>query len=117
MSPWAWVFDPHSGGTEIPPKKQEEIRQRILQSASKMFFQNLVRLEIRFKGVFCYVDAYERDSEIPIHLVRLRHVGDLKFSLAFYTYSNESYQRCLFPSGAETGTPEEAFEVGASYLS
>jgi hypothetical protein len=38
------------------------------------------------------------------------------WSLAFYTYSKEEYEPCIFPSGAFFGTPEEGLEIGGIYL-
>jgi len=36
--------------------------------------------------------------------------------MAFYTYSNEKYEPCVFINGSFHGTPEEAFETAAVYL-
>ena len=36
--------------------------------------------------------------------------------MAFYTYSNEKYEPCMFRNGTFVGTPEEAFEIAAIYL-
>ena len=36
--------------------------------------------------------------------------------MAFYTYSNERYERCTFPNSTFYGPPEGAIEVGAIYL-
>jgi hypothetical protein len=38
------------------------------------------------------------------------------WSLAFYTYSRNLYEPCVFGSGDFLGTPEEALEIGAVYL-
>ncbi len=51
-----------------------------------------------------------------MHLCRMRYFGPDDWSLAFYTYSNEKYEPCVFHSGDWFGTPEEAFEIGATYL-
>ena len=96
------------------------------------------RLEVRFRGALCYIEAYKepakeltdywRKSGIdvqdaieqyrkrPTHLGRLRYFGDNRWSYAFYTYSNERYEATLFPTGDWFGTPEEAFDIGAMYL-
>jgi hypothetical protein len=59
----------------------------------------------------------ERQRSFPLHLCRLRYFGnEEEWSLAFYTYSNERYELCVFQSGSFYGTPEEGFEVGATYL-
>ena len=52
-----------------------------------------------------------------MHLCRPRYFGDEDaWSLAFYTYSHERYEPCVFHNGSFYGTPEEAFEVGSVYL-
>jgi len=135
----AWVYDPHSGGVRIPKAVQERTRRRILEHAEKKYGGRYISLDIRFRGALCYIDAYvepdvpkgwppkswgeTRDEMInrlrktPLHLVRLRHFGgDDRWSLAFFTYSNERYTPCVFQSGSFEGTPEEAFDTGATYL-
>jgi len=133
-----WVYDPHSGGVKIPERSKERIRKRILDYAQEHYAGKYTRIDVRFKGVFCYIDAYtepdladnfpppgwdetreqciERMRNIPTHLCRLRHFTEDSWSLAFYTYSNEKYEPAFFHSGSFTGTPEEGFEVGAMYL-
>lgn len=135
MSPW--VFDPHSGGTEIPESLKESTKRRLCAHAEKHYAGRYTRLDIRFKGALCYIDAYtepdtrdrpwnatgetreqfvKRVSSTPTHLCRLRHFGKDRWSLAFYTYSHERYEPCFFASGEPFGTPEEGFDVGAVYL-
>ena len=68
-----------------------------------------------------YGDSREEHAErlrnTPIHLCRLRYFsGTDSWSLAFFSYSSEAYEPCLFPRGSWTGTPEEAFETSALYL-
>ncbi len=36
--------------------------------------------------------------------------------MAFYTYSDERYEPCLFDSGRWEGTPEKALEIGVMYI-
>jgi len=51
------------------------------------------------------------------HLCRLGWRGNLEsWDLAFYTYSNERYQSCVYGTGEPLGTPEEALQVGIVYL-
>lgn len=58
-----------------------------------------------------------RLRSIPTHLCRLRYFGDEdRWSMAFYTYSHETYEPCFFDNGAWHGTPEEAFDTSAVYL-
>ena len=132
-----WVYDPHSGGKDVPDRVRERTRQRILVYAEAHFAGKYTRIEVRFKGKFCYIDAYtepnvapgwppadfpetreqhiERLRNTPTHLCRLRYFGDEdSWSFAFYTYSHERYEPSIFPNGTFEGTPEEAFETSAN---
>jgi hypothetical protein len=133
-----WVYDPHSGGVKIPKTVQVRTRQRILVHAEKHYSGRYVSLDIRFRGALCYIDAYvepdvptnwppkdwhetreqaiQRLRKTPTHLVRLRYFDENRWSVAFYTYSNEKYEPAMFPTGSFEGTPEEAFDMGAVYL-
>ena len=134
-----WVRDPHSGGAKIPPAVRQRTERRIRAYAERRYAGKFTRLDIRFRGALCYVDAYTepempsrgllrtlgetrqqylgRVRNVPLHLCRLRYFGDEEaWSLAFYTYSNERYEPCTFPNSGFYGTPEGAFEVGAVYL-
>ncbi len=94
------------------------------------------RLDIRYRGQFCYVDAYtephlppnwsppdfpktreealERLRQAPTHLCRLRYRGEEdRWGFAFYTYSAERYELSVFPKGEYVGPPEDAFQVSA----
>lgn len=134
-----WVLDPHSGGVKIPKLVQERVRRRLIEYANKKYAGRFTRLDIRFRGVFCYIDAFvepklppgrlprnwpetreqmiERLRKTPLHLCRLRHFQENRWSLDFFTYSNEKYTPSVFPSGEFFGTPEEGFDTGAMYLS
>lgn len=134
-----WVRDPHSGGVKIPKAVQERTRQRIVKYAERKCKGKFDRLDVRFRGPLCYIDAYkepnvprgwppkdwgetrsemiERLRNTPVHLCRLRYFGNEdEWSLAFFTYSNEKYSPCMFHNGSFFGTPEQAFDVGETYL-
>jgi hypothetical protein len=134
-----WVYDPHSGGTKIPPAVQERTRQRILAYAKAHYAGKYTRMDVRFRNQFCYVDAYtepyvapgfpppdfpetreayiERRRNTPTHLCRLRYFGNEEsWSLAFYTYSHNTYEPSFFDNGTFHGTPEESFATSAVYL-
>ena len=142
MAQKQWVFAPDSGGVKIPEAVKQRTEQRLRRYAEGHFAGRYTRLEIRFKGQFCYIDAYtepeplgpgwpppdwpetpeemqERLRNTPTHLCRLRYFGnEERWGFAFYTYSNEKYELSIFPSGDFFGSPEEAFEVAAgAYLS
>jgi hypothetical protein len=134
-----WVYDPHSGGVDIPPAVRTRTAERIEKHARAKYAGKFTRLDIRFRGALCYIDAFVEPEEPdkgllkirgetreqylelmrnnPFHLCRLRYFGDENaWSLAFYTYSHERYEPCVFDNGRDKGTPEEAFDVGAVYL-
>jgi len=113
-----WMLSPHAGGSRIPPSLREVIRHRILAHAEAHYGGRYHRIDVRFRGALCYIDAYcEPEREVPIHLCRIRYfAGRGQWSLAFYTYSHERYEPAMFPTGDMFGTPEEAFDVGAVYL-
>ena len=139
MARKTWVCNPQSGGRKIPDAIKAGLRQRILDHAEKHYAGRYNRIEIRFRGQFCYIDAYiepyvakdydpqlfgesreeriERLRNAPTQLCRLRYFGDdNRWSMAFYTYSHEEYEPCLFPNGSWHGTPEEAFDTSSVYL-
>ena len=131
-----WVFDPDSGGKKISPAVQIDIQKRIQKVAEEQFQGRYTRLEIRFRGQFCYIDAYtepvlrenwpppdwpetreeylERLRKTPTHLCRLRYFGDDEWGFAFFTYSNDKYELSVFPDGQFVGKPEEAFVLSAN---
>jgi len=134
-----WMYDPHSGGVKIPAAVRQRTEKRIRTHANTHHAGQFTRLDIRFREALCYIDAYteprtppaallralgetrqqylKRRRDAPLHLCRLRYFGNEEaWTLAFYTYSHEKYEPCTFPNGTFHGTPEEAFEVGATYL-
>ena len=134
-----WVQDPHSGGVTIPARIKQTVKNRIVAYAETHYSGKYARIDVRFKAQFCYIDAYiepfvpedydpiqfgetreeciERLRKIPIHLCRLRYIGDPeKWTMAFYTYSHNKYEPSVFDNGTFFGTPEEAFQSSAMYL-
>ena len=132
-----WVYDPDSGGVKIPDAVKQRTEQRIRAYAEAHFAGRYTRLDIRFRGQFCYVDAYtepvvregwpppdwpetreqyvERLRATPTHLCRLRYFGKPdEWGFAFYTYSNEKYELSMFDDGDFFGTPENAFHLAAN---
>jgi len=139
MSPRkVWGFNPNSGGITIPASVKNDIEGRINNIAEKHFKGKYTRLDIHFKGQFCYIDAFqepevsedwppkdwheqrdeyiERLRKTPTHLCRLRYFGNDKWGFAFYTYSNDKYELSVFPNGEFLGIPEDAFMASAIYL-
>ena len=134
-----WMYVPDSGGKKIPDSVKPCIEKRIVEHANKHYAGKFTRIAVRFKGQFCYIDAYtepyltdnwppedwpetreqyaERLRNTPTHLCRLRYFGDEnRWAYAFYTYSNEKYTTSFLQSGKFEGTPEEAFDTSSVYL-
>jgi hypothetical protein len=139
MARYGWVFNPHAGGKTIPPDVRARTERRIRAYADKRYTGKFTRLDVRFRGALCYIDAYtdppepspallkmrgetrqqylDRLRSLPLHLCRLRYNGrEDAWTVAFYTYSHERYEPSIFPNGTFYGTPEEAFELSAVYL-
>jgi hypothetical protein len=134
-----WVLDPHSGGVVIPEQTRRRAIARIEKYAALHHAGKYTRLAFRFRGPLCYVDAFvepeppsaallkqtgesreqflDRMRALPMRLCRLRHFAEDRRSMAFFTYSNERYEPCVFPTGSFFGMPEEAFALAARYLS
>ncbi len=53
-----WSFDPDSGGVRIPEAVRRRTEQRLRRYAEEHFSGRYTRLDIRFRGQFCHVDAY-----------------------------------------------------------
>ena len=132
-----WVWSPDRGGLRIPEPVQRRTEARLRRCAEEYFAGRYTRLEIRFRGQFCYIDAYtepeepgpdwppadwpetreeylERLRTTPIHLCRLRYFGDEeRWGFGFFAYSSEKYELSVFPSGEFFGPPADAFQVSA----
>ena len=133
-----WMFHPDAGGRTIPETVREDVVRRVNALAARRFKGKYIRLDIRFKGQFCYIDAYqepaiskswppkdwpesreeyyERLRNTPTHLCRLRYFGERGWGFAFYTYRDERYTLSAFPNGEFLGTPEDAFLASSGYL-
>jgi hypothetical protein len=125
----------------IPDSIRRELPGRIVSYAKKHFKGKFTHMDVRFRGTFCYVDAYcdlsVRSEELPrpdtreyreflkthedkvTHLCRLRYLGSRdNWGFDFFAYSSMKYEPSVFLSGLPTGTPEDAFDLAASiYLS
>ena len=133
-----WVFDPRSGGVKIPERTKLAAAARLQAHFAKLGFSKYYRLDVRFRGALCYLDAYNlepnivtvnywvsqgmdieaakaRFLEIPTKLGRLRHFDVNRWSYAFFTYSNERYEATTL-NGEWTGLPEQGLDIGCEYL-
>ena len=53
-----WIFTPDSGGRKIPEAMKQDVVKRIERIARRRYAGHYTRLDIRFRGQFCYIDAY-----------------------------------------------------------
>lgn len=133
-----WVYQPHTGGKSIPPGVRARTERRILDYAAKHYPERFIRIDVRFHGALCYIDAYtepdvprgsapppgetrdqwiERLRGIATHLCRIRYFGsEDRWTFAWYTYAHEKYEPAFLITGNDSGTPEEAFETSAHFL-
>jgi len=133
-----WVYDPHSGGKKIPETSKRAVEARLQAHFAKLGFSKHYRLDVRFRGALCYLDAYAlvpdmaavnswvsdgmdveeakaRVLSFPTKLGRLRHFDINRWSYAFFTYSHERYEATSL-SADGTGLPEQGLEMGCQYL-
>jgi hypothetical protein len=80
-----WVYDPQIGGMKIPDAVKSRIRQRILTHAQKHYAGKYNRIEVWFRGKFCYIDAYtepfispEYDPELYGGKSRKERIAELR---------------------------------------
>jgi hypothetical protein len=141
MAQKQWTFDPDSGGIKIPDRVRQRTEARLRRFAEERFAGCYTRLDVRFRGQFCYVDAYtepepltpdwppadwhespeeyqDRLRNTPTHLCRLRYFGNEEgWGFGFYSYASDRYELSVFPTGEFFGRPEDALEVsGEMYL-
>jgi hypothetical protein len=60
-----WVYSPHTGGKSIPPDVKARTERRILDYANKHFAGKFIRIDVRFRGALCYIDAYTEPGVPP----------------------------------------------------
>jgi len=135
----SWARNPDAGGVKIKEDVKQRTKKRILEYAAEHYEGKYTRLEVRFRGQFCYVDAYvepsvsedwpvsdwgeSRDEHVehlrntPTHLFRLRFLGDEnRWAFAFFAYSSETYELSILPNGDFFGTPEDALDAASCYF-
>ena len=78
-----WVFDPHSGGKPIPAATQDVVRQRILDYAQKHYAGKFARIDVRFRGAICYIDAYKEPPPDSEQLAKICRVPPAEYVEGF----------------------------------
>ena len=105
-----WGLNPQSGGMKIPIDLHLKIIQQIKDFEKSRSWYPRLRLNIRFKTQFCYIDLVEKDDSIS-PLCRLRYFNNSGWSLGFFSWSSERYEPCIFKSGDWFGSIEDAIKI------
>jgi hypothetical protein len=68
MSPKQWVFAPDSGGVKMPEAVKQRTEARLHRYAEQHLAGRYTRLDIRFKGQFCYVErsTFNASYSLPL---------------------------------------------------
>jgi hypothetical protein len=92
-----------------PASTKSSLTQRLTVHARQRWPQ-LVRVEVRFRAQFAYIDGHLSGGEI-LPLCRLRYGGSAsRWGFAIYRASHDDYQDNILPNGLFAGTPEEALD-------
>ncbi len=59
-----WVYNPHTGGKAIPPEVKSRTEQRIREYGAMRHAGKFIRIDVRFRGALCYIDACT-EPDIP----------------------------------------------------
>jgi len=110
-----WIKDNSPDEEKISVKDYEKIKKQIEAYSTKKSWHNSHKLQLRFKGKFCYVDDLEKDGSVS-PLGRLRYYGTNKWSIDFFTYSDERYKPCALRNGSLIGSIEKCIDVCEIYL-
>ncbi len=99
-------YDPR---VTIPESARRTLVQRLEQHRRARWSQ-LERLDVRFRTSFAYVDGVTGDDD-RIPLCRLRWGGAAaRWGFAIWLASRDRYEDAVLPSGAFTGSPEDALD-------
>lgn len=74
-----WMHNPHAGGTTIPSEVREETDRRIRAYAERRYAGAFSRLDIRFHGPLCYIDAYVEPEPPSRRLLHVLHETRAQF--------------------------------------
>ena len=110
------VYDPQSGGSKIKAQDHSIFRQQAEKFAKVRPWSSKYELTLRFKNQFCCFGFLKNGDDMEVPLGRLRYFKDNVWSLAFFTYSNETYQPCVFLNGELEGTLEDGIKTCEEYI-
>ena len=92
----------------------DRVRKR-LEEHIRRNWPGCLRIVVRKRGTFVYVDAQGKEDPEPAPLCRLRYLGSAdSWEFAYFTWSREAYEPSFLDSGSPFGTPEECFDASAT---
>lgn len=113
----------------IPQMERRALADRLEAHARTAWDKRCVRVDVRFRGEYAYIDALESDPWISpsasekeqerirqtaTKLCRLTWTGDPDlWGFAFYKYSDDRYEPSISLDGSFTGSPESCFDTAA----
>lgn len=93
-----------------PPESTKTSLQQRLTRRARDRWPALVRVEVRFRAQFAYIDGYLPDGQV-LPLCRLRYGGSASiWGFAVYLASKDGYEDSILPSGHLAGSPEDALD-------
>ncbi|MFF5897029.1 AAA family ATPase [Streptomyces argenteolus] len=93
-----------------PPESMQHHLRRRLDAHTAEHWPQLIRVHVRFRAGFAYVEGELKDGE-RLPLCRLHFTGDPHtWGFALYEGSSGSYRENILPSGLPAGSAEEALD-------
>jgi hypothetical protein len=94
----------------VPESTKTSLHQRLSTRAQERWPQ-LATLTVRHRAGFAYITGHLPDGE-QLPLCRLRYSGSANtWGFAIYRASHDDYEDSILPTGALTGTPEDALDT------
>lgn len=93
----------------VPGKKLKDQVEGALDHHASQRWPDLEEVTIRWRGSYGYIQAWTTQTEyIPV--CRIQYLGDDHYAFALYQASTETYAETRLPTGAYTGTPQQALD-------
>lgn len=94
-----------------PPESTKTSLHQRLGAHARTRWPQLRDLRVRHRGGFAYITAQLPDGD-QLPLCRLRYTGSAStWGFAIYHASSDRYEDAYLPTGAPTGTPEQALDT------
>jgi hypothetical protein len=94
----------------VPESTKTSLHQRLSARAQERWPQ-LATLTVRHRAGFAYITGHLPDGE-QLPLCRLRYGRSASiWGFAIYRASHDDYEDSILPTGASTGSPEDALDT------